>query len=300
MSFTAHPEHPLKNGPMEGSAVGFIGYTGHPAVGGTPVVKGVGEPGEGTPIHEGWHPYKDKDGSRVFEKRSVPAGAVHAADLLKDMVNSKIGPRNALSRLKKGSDLPIDIGGLAVTAAKPAPIAGSKPTVSLEGPVRPGEAQPRIPGDTQSHAYHVSRGINSPSCPECVKTASAASKERAAAKAAEFTILAEKLSEEGRPPLSQSGSIATGAEETRTLTAGERAARNPKVRKREGGFSEVKQGAVEARKNLGNAGSTGRPAVKSDIDKARAAGHITKSEALELKVSSGSLSADKSKFKDKK
>jgi len=300
MSFTAHPEHPLKNGPMEGSAVGFIGFTSHPATGGVPLVKGKMEAGEGEPLHQGYHPYKDKEGNRVFEHHNIPANAVHAADLVKDMVHHEVGPRNAISRLKKGSELPLDIGGLAVTAAKPAPIAGSKPTVSVEGPVRQGEAQPRMPGDTQSHSYHVSRGINSPSCPECVKTASAASKERAAAKASEFTILAGKLSEEGRPPLAQSGAIGTGSGETRTMTPGERAARNPKVSEREGGFVEVKQGAVEARKNLGNAGSTGRPAVKSDIDKARADKHITKSEALELKVSSGSLSADKSKFKDKK
>jgi hypothetical protein len=215
MSNTAHPEHPGFN--LEGSAVGFMGFTDHPAVGGHPLVKGKMETGGGDLIHQGWHPYKDKENRTVFEHHDIPQTAVHHADIIKDAIANKITPSQAIGRLKRGSDAGFDINGLQVLQAKPTPIAGSNPTAPLEGPLLPGETRGRAAADTQSHAYHASKGINSPVCAECVKTASKASRKRGAKKsgdiATELAAAAEGLAakeEDTQPPKPGKNEIIAG------------------------------------------------------------------------------------------
>jgi len=293
MSNTAHPEHPGFN--LEGSAVGFMGFTNHPAVGGRPLVKGKMVTGGGDLIHQGWHPYKDEENRTVFEHHDIPQTAVHHADIIKDAIVNKRTINEAVGRLRRGSDAGFDINGLQVLQAKPAPIAGSNPTAPLEGPLLPGKTRERAAADTQSHAYHESKGINSPVCAECVKTASKASRKSAAKKsgniATELAAASESLAskkedaqpskEDAQPSKPSKNEIIAGSDS-------------------EGKFIDVSDstGATAARKNFGNSGWSGKPAVTEDIDAAKAAGHISKSEALELKVSSKSLPDNKSKFKD--
>lgn len=119
LSNMAHPEHPGLE--LEGSAVGFMGFTHHPSLGGQPLVKGNMSSGKGEWIHQGWHPYTDKEGRRVFEHHTIPQTAVHNADIFKEMVTKKISPNAARNRLKRGASAGVDINGLNVLANERSP-----------------------------------------------------------------------------------------------------------------------------------------------------------------------------------
>jgi hypothetical protein len=187
--------------------------------------------------------------------------------------------------MARGESLDLGVQGSAFHAAPLAPINNVRGT-----------------NTSHLHAEHIKNNVIHPGCADCGEIATIASKARAASKAAEFTTLAEKLNAEGRPPLAEAPTISVTmpGEEAKTVKKTKAQRKAPRFSKTEGSFINVSTsaGAAEARKNLGNAVPSGKPAWKSDIDKARAGGHISKAEALELKVSSGSLPEDKSNFKD--
>lgn len=285
---TSHPEHPGSH--LTGDEAPFIGFDQHPAYGNAKPLVAHGDMERGDFIHNGWHPYKDSAGDTVFEKHQVPEGAVHAGTVIKGLIHEGVGPTAAIKKITKGENLDLgegvdEEGGQTYWGAQPSPIRNAN----------------RRPQNPYTHEFHVEHNLISPSCPDCGRIASQASKDRAAAKAAEFDTVAGNLQAEGRAPLGDRGVRVTNAEgktETRELTKSEQ--KGPTSNRSEGTFIDMSGGssATEARKRLGNMVPSGKPAVRSDIDEARAKGHISKSEALELKVSSGILSSDKSKFKD--
>jgi len=285
---TSHPEHPGSH--LTGDETPFIGFDQHPAYGNAKPLVAHGDMARGDFIHNGWHPYKDSAGDTVFEKHQVPEGAVHAGTVIKGLIHEGVGPTAAIKKITRGENLDLgegvdEEGGQTYWGAQPSPIKGAN----------------RRPQNPYTHEFHVTNNIISPSCPDCGRIASQASKDRAAAKAAEFDTVAENLQAKGRAPLGDRGVRVTNAEgntETRELTKSEQ--KGPTSNRSEGMFIDMSGGssATEARKRLGNMVPSGKPAGTSDIDEARAEGHISKSEALELKVSSGILSSDKSKFKD--
>lgn len=190
LSDMSHPHNPLRNGPMRGSESPFMGFNGdsRSQSGIKPTAKG--KIGKGVDwLHEGWHPYKDQNGNRVFENHSV-SGATHIADLVTDSIKRGRSFGNMMTRLKRGSEMGFRSGE-------------NKRHIS-QGPIhRDGK-----PVDMEAeHQTHVAGGTNNPQCPECVKLASAASRKRGQEAAASFDPLRQSLLEEGKPPLAASNGV---------------------------------------------------------------------------------------------
>jgi hypothetical protein len=302
---TSHPEHPGEE--LTGSESRFQGFhgdandekgirpTGYGVTGGKQPSKTTTDPvsSEIEYWHQGWHPYTDQAGHRVFEKHDV-SGATHLGSVYRDAIKRGRSFGKMLGTLKRGSSITYRAG--------------------KDGPLQ------KFTSPSPDHQNHVANGINSPSCPACSKTSSANSRANARDAAAAFDpesldakIMSHNLSvrageAEGpeKPPTAESASIMVNGKIVPKIDSGitnlneEGQETLPRADRSEGRFIDVSTaaGATEARKNLGNTVNSGKPAVTSDIDEARAGGHISKWQALELKVSSGSLPADKSKLKD--
>jgi hypothetical protein len=264
-----HPENPLRGGGvMKGSESPFMGFHGdaNSEEGIKPTAKGViGKSPEW--LHQGWHPYTEKKtGHRVFEHHDV-SGATHMGDLVKHAIKKGRTFNNMTASLTKGS-------AIRFTAGEDAPLY--KVTAA--------------PSEVTTRGRRKGKELASKFGP------------------ARAAILAE-----GRAPLATPEgagettlNIRRNGVNTETTEAERTNIASTKADRSEGRFIDVSttSNATKARKNLGNAvpsgkwASTGRGASTSDINKARAGGHISTAEALELKVSSGSLPKDKSKFKD--
>jgi hypothetical protein len=308
---TSHPEHPGEE--LTGSESRFQGFHGdaNDEKGIRPTGYGVtsrekarvkADAGGSTtnPVsnevefwHQGWHPYTDQAGHRVFEKHDV-SGATHVGSVYRDAIKKGRSVGRMLGTLKKGSSITYRAG--------------------QDGPLQ------KITSPSPDHQNHVANGINSPSCPACSKTSSANSRANARDAASAFDpesldakIVAHNLAvrsgeAEGpeKPPTAKSAAIMVNGKVVPKIDSGitnlsEKGQEVlPRADRSEGRFIDVStaSNATKARKNLGNAAPSGKPALTSDIDEARAGGHISGAEALELKVSSGSLPEDKSKFKD--
>jgi hypothetical protein len=294
---TSHPEHPGEE--LTGSESRFQGFHGdaNDPKGIRPTGYGVvGKGSAGGSVeywHQGWHPYTDEAGHRVFEKHDV-TGATHMGDVYKDAIKKGRSFGRMIGSLKRGSKITYRAG--------------------QDGPLQ------SFTSPSPDHQNHVANGINSPTCPACSKTSSANSRANSRDAASAFDpesldakIMSHNLAvrageAEGpeRAPTAESAAIMVNGKIVPKVDSGIKNLNEegqevlPKADRSEGRFIDVSTsaGATKARKNLGNAGFSGRPAANTDIDAARAAGHISKSEALELKVSSGSLPSDKSQFKD--
>lgn len=308
---TSHPEHPGEE--LTGSESRFQGFHGdaNNEKGIRPTGYGVtsrekarvkADAGGSTtnPVsdevefwHQGWHPYTDQAGHRVFEKHDV-SGATHMGSVYRDAIKKGRSFGKMVGTLRKGSSITYRAG--------------------QDGPLQ------KITSPSPDHQNHVANGINSPSCPACSKTSSANSRANARDAASAFDpesldakIMAHNLAvrsgeAEGpeKPPTAESAAIMVNGKIVPKIDSGitnlseEGQEVLPRADRSEGRFIDVStaSNATKARKNLGNAVPSGKPALTSDIDEARAGGHISEAEALELKVSSGSLPEDKSKFKD--
>jgi len=100
-----HPENPLRGGGvMRGSESPFMGFHGdaNSEEGIKPTAKGViGKSPEW--LHQGWHPYTEKEtGHRVFEHHDV-SGATHMGDLVKHAIKKGRTFNNMTASLTKGS-----------------------------------------------------------------------------------------------------------------------------------------------------------------------------------------------------
>lgn len=100
-----HPENPLRGGGvMKGSESPFMGFHGdvNSEEGIKPTAKGViGKSPEW--LHQGWHPYTEKEtGHRVFEHHDV-SGATHMGDLVKHAIKKGRTFNNMTASLTKGS-----------------------------------------------------------------------------------------------------------------------------------------------------------------------------------------------------
>ena len=276
---TSHPEHP---GPhLVGDESPFIGFSEHPDAGGKPLLA-HGDVGRGDFIHEGWHPYKDKSGDTVFEKHSVPEGAIHAGDIVRGLLKARKSVTGAVKALGRGESLELDVnGGIAVGGAPVAPIAGVKNPQS------------------HYHADHLISGVIHPACPDCGAIATQASKDRAAEFAAKFKAHAAAVANSGQPPLGASGpgtpaQVQVGKQirtpktgkisvanknNNRLLTTAESA--TPVSSDREGNFIDVSSTSVaaEARKNLGNVNGASAEAARTANAERKAAREAEQSAA---------------------
>ena len=265
-----HPENPLRGGGvMKGSESPFMGFYGdaNSKEGIKPTSKDlIGNSHEW--LHQGWHPYTEKKtGHRVFEHHDV-SGATHMGDLVKHAIKKGRTFNNMTASLTKGS-------AIRFRAGEDAPLY--KVTAA--------------PSEITTRGKRKGKQLASKFGP------------------ARAAILAE-----GRAPLATPEgagettlNIRRNGVNTETTEAERTNIASTKADRSEGRFIDVSTtpNATKARKDRGNWApsgknwaSTGKGASKSDIDEARAGGHISKAEALELKVSSGSLPEDKSKFKD--
>ena len=276
---TSHPEHP---GPhLVGDESPFAGFSEHPDAGGKPLLA-HGDMERGDFIHEGWHPYKDKSGDTVFEKHTVPEGAIHAGDIVRGLLKARKNVTSAISAMGRGESLELDVnGGIAVGGAPVAPIAGVKNPQS------------------HYHADHLISGVLHPACPDCGAIATQASKDRAAEFAAKFKAHADTVANSGQPPLGASGpgtpaQVQVGKQirtpktgkisvanknNNRLLTTAESA--RPVSSDREGNFIDVSSTSVaaEARKNLGNVNGASAEAARTSYAELKAAREAEQSAA---------------------
>jgi len=101
-----HPENPLRGGGvMKGSESPFMGFHGdaNSEEGIRPTAKNnPGRSGSPEWLHQGWHPYVEPAGHRVFEQHDV-SGATHMGDLVKHAIKKGRTFNNMTASLTRGS-----------------------------------------------------------------------------------------------------------------------------------------------------------------------------------------------------
>jgi hypothetical protein len=111
LSDMSHPENPLRGGGvLKGSESPFMGFHGDymSEKGVKPTANGiVGKSPEWH--HQGWHPYTDKEGDRVFEYHDV-SGATHMADLVKHAITKGRTFNQMTASLKSGATVGFKAG----------------------------------------------------------------------------------------------------------------------------------------------------------------------------------------------